>query len=296
MPPCRRRETSSGCRANGWGPRGSSRSGRRLDQPRKSAASLFGKRLPVPFRTSGVKSQRCSKTSLRREQSRMSPRPLRRCRSQARPTLPAQSPRRTPAPKSQGTIPHRSQHRGNARRRGGSDGKRCCRATGKLAWSPWRFWFSAPSPWLSCSPRKAHGRQRESAHGRAAPNPSEVHSQEPSPLPRQASRARRPTSPASLGTSPSSVGAPAHQQGAAKPTPPTAADSAPATAGNGTSQPVGGGSSPPPTESATPTQSQYSPPAEPAQQTYTPAQHSAPAPEPPHVSPSGALTCISNCG
>ena len=79
-----------------------------------------------------------------------------------------------------------------------------------------------------------------------------------------------------------------HLQGAATPTPPTPAESGPATSGNGISQPVGGGSSPPST--------QYTPAAEPAQQTYTPAQHSAPAPEPPRASPSGALTCISNCG
>lgn len=83
---------------------------------------------------------------------------------------------------------------------------------------------------------------------------------------------------------------PAHQGRPIVSTPPTAADTAPAAAGDGTSQTIGGGFSPP----ATPTQ--YSPPAEPAQSTYSPPQHSAPAPEPPRVSPSGALTCISNCG
>ena len=195
MPPCRRRETSSGCHANGWARlRSWSRSGHRPEQQRKSAASLFGSRVPVRFRTSGVKSPRCSKTSSRRGQSRMSSSLLRRWRNQVRATLPAQStPRRTPAPNSQRTIPHRSQHRGNARRRGRGDGKHCCRVIGKLVWSPLRFWFSAPSPWLSCSLRKAQGPQREPAQGRAAPNPWEIHSREPSPLPRQASRARRPT-------------------------------------------------------------------------------------------------------
>jgi hypothetical protein len=77
---------------------------------------------------------------------------------------------------------------------------------------------------------------------------------------------------------------PPHEQGPAVSRPATAADSAPAVAGNGTSQTAGGGSSPPPTRSATPTQSQHSPPAE-------PAQPAASTNEPAHPSPLGGLAC-----